>query len=97
MEYMEYIKLAVTAIIILIIFYFATYPRKSQEKHTKKMQEELKVGDKVVTYTGLSGQIEEVLEDRVILNTNPDHIRLSIEKWAIAGLDDRSIEKSKEN
>lgn len=97
MEYMEYIKLAVTAIIILIIFYFTTYPRKSQEKQTKKMQEELKVGDKVVTYTGLCGQIEEVLEDRVILNTNPDHIRLSIEKWAIAGLDDRSIEKSKEN
>ena len=50
-----------------------------------------KKGDKVITYTGLSGVIEEVLEDRIILKTNPDNVKLSIEKWAIAGLDDRII------
>ena len=56
------------------------------------MQEELKKGDRVITYSGLSGKIEEILEDRVIINVNPDNIKLSIEKWAIAGIDDRKIE-----
>ena len=52
----------------------------------------LKKGDKVITYTGLSGTIEEILEDRIILETRPDNVKLSIEKWAIAGLDDRTID-----
>ena len=57
------------------------------------MQSEIKKGDKVITYTGLSGTVEEVLEDRIILKTRPDNIKLSIEKWAIAGVDDRNIDK----
>ena len=72
-----------------------TKPRlKKQEKEIKKMQDELKKGDKVITYTGLSGTIEDVLEDRIILKTRPDNVKLSIEKWAVAGLDDRAVEES---
>ena len=56
------------------------------------MQEELKKGDKIITYSGLSGEIEEILEDRIIIIANPDKVKLSIEKWAIAGIDDRKIE-----
>lgn len=59
------------------------------------MQDNLKKGDKVITYTGLSGIIEEVLEDRIILKTYPDDVKLSIEKWAVAGIDDRTIENKK--
>ena len=32
-----------------------------------------------------------MLEDRIILKAYPDDIKFSIEKWAIAGLDDRYI------
>ena len=55
------------------------------------MQDELKKGDKIITYSGLSGTIEEILEDRIILSTNPDNVKISIEKWAVAGIDDRDI------
>ena len=66
--------------------------RKKQEKKIKKMQDELKKGDKIITYTGLSGIIDKIEEDRIILKTYPDNIKMSIEKWAVAGLDDRNIE-----
>lgn len=89
---MQYVRILITVLIILAIYYFAEWQRKSQEKETKKMQNDIKVGDKIVTYTGLSGTVSEVLEDRVILETNPNKIELSIEKWAIAGLDDRATE-----
>lgn len=82
----------VTVLLLLIIYYLALLPKKRQAKEIKKMQEELKKGDRVITYSGLSGKIEEILEDRVIINVNPDNIKLSIEKWAIAGIDDRKIE-----
>lgn len=92
METKQLIITIITILLILGLYYLTLLPRKKQEKEIKKMQDDLKKGDKVITYTGLSGVIEEVLEDRIILKTNPDNVRLSIEKWAIAGLDDRTIE-----
>ena len=91
METKQLIITIITILLILGLYYLTLLPRKKQEKEIKKMQDDLKKGDKVITYTGLSGVIEEVLEDRIILKTNPDNVKLSIEKWAIAGLDDRII------
>lgn len=88
---MEYIKYIICIIIILIVFYFTQLQNKSQNKKVKQMQDNLKIGDKIVTYTGLTGIIVEVFEDRVIIELNPDKQKISIEKWAIAGLDDRDI------
>lgn len=89
---MEYVNFAVTVIIILLIFYFARSSKKNEEKALKKMQDELKIGDKIITYSGLSGEVEKVLEDRVIIKVNPNKESLSIEKWAVAGIDDRTLE-----
>lgn len=92
---MEYIQFIVTVILILVIFYFANLQNKKQEKELKKMQSEIKKNDRIITYSGLSGIVDDVLEDRIILKTYPEGIKISIEKWAIAGLDDRKIEVEK--
>ncbi len=92
METKQLIITIVTILLILALYYITLLPKKKQEKEIKKMQDDLKKGDQVITYTGLSGTIEEILEDRIILNTRPDNIKLSIEKWAVAGLDDRTID-----
>lgn len=91
MENMEYIKYGVCIVIILIVFYFAQIPNILKNKKIKQFQNGLKVGDKVITYTGMCGVIVEVFEDRVIIELNPDKNRISIEKWAVAGIDDRDI------
>lgn len=89
---MEYIRFIVTIIIILVIFYIADSQKRKQDKELKKMQSEIKEGDKIITYSGLSGIVKEVLEDRVTLQTYPNMTEIYIEKWAIAGLDDRKID-----
>ena len=80
------------AIIVLLIYYAGTWQRKKQQKELEKMQNELKKDDNIITFTGLSGKVEEVLEDRVIVKLHPDNVKISIEKWAIASLDNRKIE-----
>lgn len=94
---MEYIQFIVTIIIILVIFYVANYAKKKQDKELKKMQDDIKEGDKIVTYSGLAGIVSKVLEDRIILKTYPNNVEISIEKWAIAGIDDRTIEAAIDN
>lgn len=92
---MEYVKFIVTIIIILVIFFIAELERKSQNKEVKKMQSEIKKDDQIVTYSGMTGIVSEVLEDRVILKVYPSMQEISIEKWAIAGIDTRDMQHNK--
>ena len=91
MSVKDILTTVVVVIIIFLIYYISYAEKRRQEKSIKKMQDELKKGDKVITYSGLSGVIEKIEEDRIILKTYPDNLKLSIEKWAVAGLDDRTI------
>ncbi len=90
MDIKQILTTLILVVLILIVYYSVYAQRNKQEKETKKMQDNLKVGDKIITFSGLSGKIEEILEDRVIVLLNPDGLKVSIEKWAIAGLDDRN-------
>lgn len=88
---MDYLRYGICIVTILVIFYFAQMPNRISNKKLKKIHDKLKVGDKIITYSGMSGVIVEVFDDRVVIELNPDKNRISIEKWAIAGLDDRDI------
>lgn len=90
----EFIRFAIIIIMILVIFYIASTQEKKQKQELKKMQEAIKENDKIITYSGLSGTVTEVLEDRIILQTYPENTKVSIEKWAIAGIDERKIDEN---
>lgn len=91
----EILTTAVVVLMIAVVYYMVDSQRRQAEK-LKEMRKNLKVDDKVVTFSGLAGVIEEIFEDRVILKLYPDDVKVSIEKWAIAGLDDRYIGKEGE-
>ena len=87
MEY--YIKLGVTLVIILLIFWMADSQRKNQNKKIKQMQDDIKVDDKIITYSGISGKVVRIEDERVIIQLNPSNVEAAIEKWAIAGIDEK--------
>ena len=72
------------SLIVLVVVFMAYYPRKIEQKRIKKMQDEIKEGDKIITYSGLSGIVEKVENEYIIIKLNPDELRVKIEKWAIA-------------
>ena len=92
MDITSIIETIVIVLIVLVIYYFATWKNRKNAKDLKKMQDELKKGDKIITFSGLSGVVDKIEEDRIIVSLYPDKTKISIEKWAVAGLDDRTIE-----
>lgn len=88
MDRNQIISTVIVAIIVLIIYYFGTMKRRKDDKDLKEMQDNLKIGDKIITFSGLKGEITEVNECSVIIMTQPDNVKLSIEKWAVAGFEE---------
>ena len=92
---MDYINFGITFLLILIIFAFAYLPKRKEDKKLKQMQDNLKEGDRVITYSGLSGKITQIEESgRVIVLLYPSNIEIGIEKWAIAGIEESNDENS---
>src|SRR6185295_645481 len=71
--------------IILGIFYFLILmPMKKRQKKVQEFQEALKVGDRVVTTSGLYGQITKLNEKSVQVQI-ADKVRVEIARAAIGG------------
>jgi preprotein translocase subunit YajC len=71
--------------IILAIFYFLILlPMKRRQKKVQEFQDALKVGDKIITTSGIYGQITR-LADRSVQVQIADKVRIEIAKAAVAG------------
>lgn len=71
--------------LILGIFYFLIImPMKKRQRKIQDFQSSLKVGDKVVTTSGIYGKITRVNDNSVQLEV-ADKVRLEIARQAIGG------------
>lgn len=70
---------------ILAIFYFLILlPMKRRQKKIQEFQEALKVGDKVVTTSGIYGQITRLNEKSVHVQI-ADKVRIEVARASIGG------------
>ena len=70
---------------ILAIFYFLILmPMRRRQKKVQEFQSALKVGDKVVTTSGIYGQITRV-NDKTVQVQVADKVRIEIARQAIGG------------
>jgi preprotein translocase subunit YajC len=72
---------------IIGIFYFLLFlPMQKQKKAQKKMLEDLKTGDLVLTTGGLIGSIISIDGDAVIVRVKPDNLKLQFARSAVSSL-----------
>jgi len=72
-------------VIMVVIFYFILIrPENKRKKEAQKMREAVKVGDKVVTIGGIVGTVVSVKDDRFVMETSADQVRIEFEKWALS-------------
>lgn len=72
-------------LMILVMYFVVIQPQKRQQQELKKMQENLKKNDEVVTVGGIHGTVVNVKDQSVILRAD-DNVRLEVEKTYIARL-----------
>ena len=78
------IQLAPYAIILVIFYVLILLPMKRRQKKIQEFQEALKVGDKVVTTSGIYGQITNLREKSVQIQI-ADKVRIEVARAAVGG------------
>ena len=72
-------------VVMLAIFYFMLIrPENKRKKEAEEMRAAVKNGDKIVTIGGIVGTVVNVKENRIVLETGADQVRIEFEKWAIS-------------
>ena len=84
-----------TAPYILLIgaIIFATImPQRKRDKQVKQMMADLKKGDWVRTIGGVVGRVYTIKDEQVVLETGPDHVKLTFTRGSIATVGDSEVE-----
>ena len=72
-------------VIMIAIFYFMLIrPENKRKKEAEEMRSTLKKGDKIVTIGGIIGTVVDVKENKFVLETGADQVRIEFEKWALS-------------
>ena len=72
-------------VVMFGIFYFMLIrPENKRKKEAEQMRNSLKNGDQVTTIGGIVGTVVNVKEDKFVLETGADQVRIEFTKWAIS-------------
>ncbi|MBC7557674.1 preprotein translocase subunit YajC [Flavobacterium franklandianum] len=69
-------------LMFVVIYFFMIRPQQKRAKNEKEFESALKVGDKIITKSGLHGKIAEVAETTVVIETMAG--KLKMERSAIS-------------
>ena len=70
---------------MLAIFYFMLIrPENKRKKEAEQMRSSVKTGDKITTIGGIIGTVVHVKDDKIVIETSADQVRMELAKWAIS-------------
>ena len=72
-------------VVMLGVFYFMLIrPENKRKKDAENMRSSVKTGDKITTIGGIIGTVVNVKEDKIVIETSADQVRIEFAKWAIS-------------
>ncbi|UFH34038.1 preprotein translocase subunit YajC [Flavobacterium acetivorans] len=69
-------------LMFVVIYFFMIRPQQKRAKNEKEFESALKVGDKIVTKSGLHGKVAELADTTVVIETMAG--KLKMERSAIS-------------
>lgn len=79
----------VSTIIMLVVmvgvFYFLLIrPENKRKKEAEQLRSNIKVGDQITTIGGIVGTVVSVKDEKFVIETGADQVRIELMKWALS-------------
>ncbi len=72
-------------VLMVGIFYFMLIrPENKRKKEAEQMRAAVKAGDKITTIGGVVGTVVSIKEDKFVIETGADQVRIELAKWALS-------------
>ena len=72
-------------LIMVGVFYFLLIrPENKRKKEAEQLRSNIKTGDKITTIGGITGTVVNVKEDKFVIETGADQVRIEFAKWALS-------------
>jgi preprotein translocase subunit YajC len=78
----DLLKFSPYLLMFVVLYFFMIRPQQKRAKNEKEFESALKVGDKIITKSGLHGKVAEVAETTVVIETMAG--KLKMERSAIS-------------
>ncbi len=70
---------------MIAIFYFLMIrPENKRKKEAEQMRNNLSVGDTITTIGGIVGTVVSIKEEKFVIETGADQVRIEFCKWALS-------------
>ena len=80
---------------IAVMYFLMIRPENKRKKEAEEMRSSLKNGDKITTIGGIVGTVVDVKEDKFVIETSADRVRMEFVKWALS-TNESAAERAKE-
>ena len=80
---------------LAVLYFMLIRPENKRKKEAEEMRSSLKVGDKITTIGGIVGTVVNVKDDKFVMETGADQVRIELAKWALS-TNDSAAERAKE-
>lgn len=87
-------SMLIMMVIVIGVFYFLMIrPENKRKKEAEQMRNDLAVGDRITTIGGIVGTVVSIKDDKFVIETSADQVRIELCKWALS-TNDTAAEKA---
>ena len=79
-----------------VMYFFMIRPENKRKKEAENMRSALKVGDRITTIGGITGTVCHIKEDKIVIETGEDRVRMEFAKWALSTNDTQAAKAKAE-
>ena len=77
-------SLLMMAVMLGIFYFMLIRPENKRKKEAEEMRSAVKTGDKITTIGGIMGTVVNVKDEKIVIESGADQVRIELAKWAIS-------------
>ena len=82
--------------VFAIMYFLMIRPENKRKKEAEAMRSAMKVGDEIITIGGITGKVVQVKDDKFVIETGADQVRIEFAKWALSSNETASARAKEE-
>ena len=87
-------SMIIMLVLFIGVFYFMILrPENKKKKEAEELRNSLHKGDQITTIGGITGKIVNIKDDKIVIETSEDQVRMELQKWAV--MTNHTAEKDK--